>query len=273
MKKIKLLTISILFFSLLIYFPKEAAAHSGGSAYVIINDEYVKENPLLDYSPTSYPTAKFKMGQDIATPSGYLVGENLKFTVDEEAAPFSETQEDRQGQISYLWNFNDGSQPSEGVNVNHVFTKPGTYLIDLSLKTPKKGEGFTNINTIQLTITPNKDYNLPQVAVKINGKLVKGAGEETVEVRPGQTVEFEAVTQDRRIVNYQWDFGDGTGATGKKVKHRFSSEDFFATYPVLRVTDKNNIKTDTFVVLETPLEEPNIFIRIVDALKDFLSRR
>lgn len=54
---------------------------------------------------------------------------------------------------------------------------------------------------------------------------------------------------DGTIVSYQWDFGDGTNASGMKVSHKYSTADTFTV--VLVVTDDKGASATTSAVVST----------------------
>lgn len=57
--------------------------------------------------------------------------------------------------VDYRWNFGDGSRELTGFNSAHVFERPGTYTVTLTVKNK---EGLIGQDTILVTILDRKDY-------------------------------------------------------------------------------------------------------------------
>ena len=122
---------------------------------------------------------------------------------------------------SYDWDFGDGSTGS-GPTVQHTYTAAGTYTV---LLTVTDDAGRVSTATTGVTVgtgLPTSDFTFSPSApttaqtVQFNGGASTGAN-------------------GRQIVNYTWDFGDGTTANGATASHRFTVA---GTYTVrLSVTD------------------------------------
>ena len=67
------------------------------------------------------------------------------------------------------------------------------------------------------------DNNVPAAAPRVNVQVPKDA-------KTGETIELSAEAQAEEVpaVEYRWDFGDGTGATGAKARHAYTKPDNFA---------------------------------------------
>ena len=125
--------------------------------------------------------------------------------------------------VSYAWNFGDGGTAS-GVTATHAYSAPGTYVVRLTVA---DGVGRSASSSQSLTVGPGVDPSarfvfsptqpLPNTQVNFNASATIAA--------PG-----------RRIVDYSWDFGDGTAnGTGVQTSHVFRNA---GTYTVtLKVTD------------------------------------
>jgi len=108
----------------------------------------------------------------------------------------------------------------------HAYTLPGEYSVALTVL---DNDGASSSATLIVIVT---EPNAPPVA---NFAAAPSA------VVPGETVQFDAVGTldgDGWIVSYQWDFGDGTSASGSTVEHQYSTP---GTYPVaLTVVDNDD---------------------------------
>jgi len=128
----------------------------------------------------------------------------------------------------YRWQFGDGTAAT-GRLADHTYTSTGTYPVTLTV-TDTAGE--TASVTRSLTVR-----NTPPIA----HFGVSAAGPTTV----GSSVSFDASTSsdpEGAISTYEWDFGDGSTATGPTVSHTFT-EPGNATV-TLAVTDSGG-KSDT----------------------------
>ena len=123
------------------------------------------------------------------------------------------------------WDFGDGTKLSGDV-VSHAFAKPGTY-------------------SVTHTVTDNSGHPCntasEQFSVRVNAEPVAAAGADQ-RVSIGEEVVFDAgdsADSDGRLVDYQWDFGDGAKASGAVVRHKYAKP---ATYPVrLAVRDDSDV--------------------------------
>lgn len=131
---------------------------------------------------------------------------------------------------NYTWTFNDEElQTRTGVNPNYSFTTPGVYTVTLNVSDPL---GQWNVDTTVITVL---DVTKPEADAGPDRTVIEGA-----------PVSFDASGSDDNvgIVSYEWDFGDGTTATGLNVSHNFANP---GTYTVtLTVKDaQGNIGVDS----------------------------
>jgi PKD repeat protein len=140
---------------------------------------------------------------------------------------------------SYRWNFGDGTT-AEGLIATHQFRTVGTFSVSLTA-TDLRGAQDTAIEPVPVNpgIPPTAAFTFSPTSPE-----------------PGQTVFFNAsetrAAPGRAIVDYFWDFGDGTTASGSAVSHTYPiAGDFVVT---LKVTDDaGSFQTSTQnVTVETP---------------------
>ena len=144
--------------------------------------------------------------------------------------------------ISYSWDFGDGINAT-GMITTHAYTDNGTYDITFTVT---NDDGLTDTNSQNITV-----FNRPPVA---------SFTESATTVPTGTIVTFNASTSydpDGTIVNYFWDFGDGTNATGVTVDHSYSDNGIYTV--ALTVTD-NDGTTDTANSTKTVLNRPPVAI-------------
>ncbi len=254
-----------------------AQAHESEAPYVKINGEYVLENPVLDIvQPTS-----FKMGADIASSSGYSIGKPVVFEVDERyfPNPYAQAQNAFGLPVSqtpgtatpqFRWDFKDDSPAQEGSSVSHIFTTSGTYIVELGAKFEGKTQEFATINTIEVRVFPSEDYLPPVPKIIIDGKAVDDPGADAVSIKPMKPVVFDASATTGDSLDFQWDFGDGKGAQGETVKHRYARDAYFPVV-VVRVTDNDNISVDAYALMDMPFEKPNVLLGVWYAISDFVT--
>ncbi len=252
-------------------------AHGTGPPYIKIDGQYALSNPILNIAQ---PTT-FTVSADVASSSGYLVGKPITFVVDEQFFPNPYLQAGNAFGLpvanvsdapkpQFRWDFKDGSQTVDGGSVSHVFAKPGTYVIELLAKFEGKTPDFDLVNTIQLDILPDAQYQRPKPVITVNGRVIADKERDAVDIKPMTPVAFDAAKSQGEITVYQWDFGDGKGSTDKETKHRYARDEYFPV-AILRVIDSNNIMVDTYALLNMPFEKSNVFLKIWYSILDFFS--
>lgn len=253
------------------------AAHESGPPYIQINNQYAQSNPLL---AVAQPT-KFEAGEDVASASGYPVGTPVTFAVDERFFPNPYAQAQNQFGLpvanvtseavpAFRWDFRDGTPVAEGDRVSHVFTKSGTYVVELAAKFAGKTDEYARINSIEVHVIPGNAYVFPVPKISVNGKTITNRDGDIVPIKPALPVSFEASAASETSVSYQWDFGDQQGKDGKNVAHRYARNQFFPVV-TLRATDAHNISVMTYALLDMPFENPNVILRVWYAISDFVT--
>lgn len=131
--------------------------------------------------------------------------------------------------VSYDWDFGDGTTAS-GKTVDHTFTEKGIYRVTLTV-TDSDGKVGTIYHNVQvLSLRPHADFTYSPYMTPT-----------------GQPVYFDASDSydpDGEIVEYLWDFGDGTTDQGEYVDHIYTSAGGSGTsYPVkLTVIDDDGMQ-------------------------------
>ena len=123
---------------------------------------------------------------------------------------------------TYAWNFGDGTTGA-GQVVAHQYRAVVTYPVSLTVTDPRGAQATR--------IVP--------VAVGAGAPPTVVFTTSPEDPRPGQAIFFNAsestAAEGRVIVDYFWDFGDGTTASGAAVSHTYATA---GTYVVtLKVTD------------------------------------
>jgi PKD repeat protein len=137
--------------------------------------------------------------------------------------------------VSYVWDFDDGTNAT-GVTAAHSYADDGTYVVTLTVTDDDGAAASTNATK---TIT--------------NRSPIAAFTESRDTVYTGETITFNATNSydsDGAIIEYFWDFGDNTNATGVSVAHSYADN---GTYTItLTVTDDDGasaIATDIKTIL------------------------
>ncbi|MER6946525.1 PKD domain-containing protein [Nonomuraea sp. NPDC000554] len=121
---------------------------------------------------------------------------------------------------AYSWSFGDGAS-SAGVTASHSWDASGNYVIGLIATNEKNLSSFTKQEV---------DFGLPPTAAFT-----------TACVNSTLTCTLDAATSsdpDGTIQKYEWNFGDGEGAVGNVVSHRFAAGAYQVT---LKVVDDSGL--------------------------------
>ena len=128
-----------------------------------------------------------------------------------------------QDNLQYSWDFGDGTTVT-GTNATHSYGDNGTYLVVLTV-TDKDGASVT--------------VNRSIVVSNANPTIVSSVIPTTAVV--GVAIPFAVTGADlgaNENLTYQWNFGDGTSASGASVTHTYASAGSFAV--TLLVVDKDS---------------------------------
>lgn len=134
--------------------------------------------------------------------------------------------------VRFEWDFGDRRGNAFGPTVSHTFREPGTFIVTLTVFDAfNRGASTSQSITVGAGAGPTATFTFsPTQPV------------------PNQQINFNATASTaspgRRIVRYEWDFGDGTpGATGVQVAHAYPTVGTFVV--TLTVTDDVGRKTTT----------------------------
>lgn len=120
-----------------------------------------------------------------------------------QAVNFNASASTVSGPAKYAWNFGDGTT-GEGQSVSHVYEKPGTYRVGLTVDDGKNTDCSIDADATSVTV-------FDRAVVSLEG---------AESACTGSSVAFNAPGAGGNL-KYRWDFGDGTvvdgGSTGSHV--------------------------------------------------------
>jgi PKD repeat protein len=141
---------------------------------------------------------------------------------------------------SYDWNFGDGSVPASGATTSHAFTKPGTYLVSLTV-TDGNGETGTVAQPVTVHAPPAASFSFSPTA-PVDRTLVTFSG--------GGSFNPDASTA---ITSYAWSFGDGATGSGASVTHRYGQPGrYVVQLTVMNSLGLSNTTTQVVTVGDEP---------------------
>ncbi|MEE9151508.1 MAG: PKD domain-containing protein [Thermoplasmata archaeon] len=158
--------------------------------------------------------------------------------------------------VEYIWDFGDGIKDS-GLYESHFYYTAGTYNVTLTVI---DNEGESDVDSIEITVNPHQNDS-PNAAINVN----------TMTVEVGQYVYFnasESTDLDGTIIEYTWDFGDGTKDSGMYSIYFYSSAGTYSV--ILTVIDDegaNDIDSVSITVIEgegPPQNEPPVAVIYVE---------
>ncbi|MHA1873399.1 MAG: PKD domain-containing protein, partial [Candidatus Heimdallarchaeaceae archaeon] len=126
--------------------------------------------------------------------------------------------------VEWKWDFGDGTTGS-GENPTHIYNKAGEYTVLLEVKDNKEEWSET---CAVATVTVSEEENeppIPNAGGPYSGKV-------------GKAIQFDgsgSYDPDGTIVEWEWDFGDGTTGSGEKPIHTYNEAKVYSV--TLRVKD------------------------------------
>ncbi len=145
---------------------------------------------------------------------------------------FTNTSTGGGGDVSIHWDFGNGNQSSEKVNTQAVYTEPGEYTVKLTLKS-----GNTEVFVTSKIIV----YDIPKVDFSSN--ITSGCIPLEVNFK-------DLSVSENEIIDWVWNFGDGTGSIQKNPKNTYISDS--KNKVTLVVTDnkgcKNTLVKNDFII-------------------------
>lgn len=143
---------------------------------------------------------------------------------------------------SYHWDFGDG-QSAEGPIVDHAFLEAGRYAVTLTV-VDGEGDVASLVRHVRVLVTspPTPDFSVVPA--------LPDRGFHAMDVLGFQDESYDA---DGELLAWEWRFGDGAEANGKRVLHSFDAPGVYVVR--LAVTDdqgEHAVQTCSIVILSRP---------------------
>jgi PKD repeat protein len=133
--------------------------------------------------------------------------------------------EDADEPLTYEWDFGDGSSGS-GLLTTHAFSEPGEYTVTFMAS----NEGGSSSESMTVTVNrPPQPARITSINASPNP------------VDEDESVRFTSNVQGDTPITYEWDFGDGSTASGSSGTHTYSEP---GSYTV-RLTASNDAGEDS----------------------------
>lgn len=153
----------------------------------------------------------------------------------------------------YHWDFGDGetAQGASEVRPEHTYAAPGTYPVTLTVF---DGEDLYDSKALDVTVScpPDELESATQLTTSLSSVASEGCPSPKkrplalfswkVNTEAALTIDFDASASsdpDGEIVEWRWDFKDGTTDRGEKVTHRFPTTGRYNV--VLEVVDDDGL--------------------------------
>lgn len=140
--------------------------------------------------------------------------------------------------VNYKWNLEGRTTTTPTPLLYYIFGTPGEYIVILTIT---DNDGATDTDSVLVVVNEEVQVGEDPVAVidvDSNNILV------------GESLRFDgsgSYDPDGNIVNYEWDFGDGTSATGPRVEHEYNEEEKYQV--TLTVVDNEGNRDAATVII------------------------
>ena len=112
--------------------------------------------------------------------------------------------------LSYEWSFGDGIKVS-GIEAEHCFPGPGQYTVELNIIDNNTGNTFFTQSSYEVEITDVIQPFITSPDAMLRDQEIQLSG-------------IKSNLPEMEIIEYYWDFGDGSKAKGKKALHTFEKK-------------------------------------------------
>jgi PKD repeat protein len=136
------------------------------------------------------------------------------------------------GNLTYAWDFDDGTS-SDQVQVIHTFERPGRYIVRLQVTDGAGNQGLTSV----------------EVRAAGTGVVAIMAADPSSGTAP-LTVQFDgtsSIATDDTVLDYYWDFGDGSQSRDAQPQHTFVADGAYIV--TLRIISAGGLEATTHATI------------------------
>ena len=202
---------------------------------------YMVTLQVIDNSTTPRPC---NSGEDslfvwINAPPELEIGEDLIAAIGEKVSLSGSNSFDSDGNIiGFKWELGDGAKKT-GMNISHSYANAGSYRVKLTVE---DNSGVGN------------RYESDYLTVVVNDPPIAKANSHRTVVSVGDKVKFDGVKSkdnDGKIINYDWDYGDGTKGNGLRTTHSYATPGVYIAKLTIRDNSrsKSDLDSDTVAIM------------------------
>jgi hypothetical protein len=172
-----------------------------------------------DYNEKNIPLKEPTIHANSGGPYTGSVNQPIKFNILGTSIPQA---------VEYYWDFDDDNDQTSGFGKNpyHIYSEPGIYYSTLTVK-DENDNLYSDIAPVY--IDKPGDHLKPY-----GGCYYYGAVDEKIRFDASKSI-----SKGAEIIEYFWDFGDGSTAYGETVYHEYKAERVYLV--TLEITDSNGI--------------------------------
>ncbi len=205
-----------------------------GITYYFAATAYSTDNLESDYSTEVVWTVPTDTGGGNTPPTASIAASpttgSIPLEVDFDGSGSTDADNDP---LNYIWSFGDNTSATTATPyISHVYPDQGSYTATLTVD---DGRATSTPATIVINVNPasSGDPATPPTKAVITTDSTTGTAPLAVSFDGSGSIPSNA---NGSIVQYAWDFGDGTTASGATTRHTYAAGTYTAT---LTVTDSS----------------------------------
>jgi len=152
--------------------------------------------------------------------------------------------------VRYLWDFGDETTGS-GATPRHQYQEAGTYAVHLAVVARDDQEDAA-------TTTARLEDPQPPLLIAAPGGPYEGS--------PEEPIGFDGTGSRGNIVEYAWDFGDGSSGRGPSVQHAYATEDSYTVRLTVRDAAGREVANSVVVRIRNDFPLPLVLLAIAAAV-------
>ncbi len=240
--KVKISLIVACLFTLFSFAPDLIQAHTAGQPpFFKINGTYTSIYPVPGVS-----VGGIDIPQDLA-PSTYLINQKLNFEIDWQVLGIAKEAVEL---TDLIWDYGDGTKIMTK-NASHIYKTPGSYIQKVFVK-PANIPQPQLLQSTMINVVPNKVFQIPISKINIQTPPVTTSKTNISYFDLEKPLTFSAQVDDpQKVIDYTWDFGDGSSSTGQTVTHTYPliKGGLSIVSAVLRTKDSAGFISDSYAII------------------------